>query len=143
MDNSNYIPKKLNSNNRNIQISKPNEDLDIHNNCIFPTLPIHNVSTVSPVNNLSINWKNITKDLENEPIIKELEKNNKESIQINLKQDISQINNTINKQKKVKSIFVDDSGWTHVVKSTKSKYKEKKKKDNPDIDELIKNVISF
>lgn len=142
MDNSNYIPKKLNLHNRNIQISKPNEDLDINNEITFPTLSIQNISPITTSTNQPINWKNITKDFEDKPIIKELEKQNKDTTTIRPILNTIETNNSI-KQDKIKSVYIDETGWTHIVKSTKSKYKEKKKKINPDIDELIKNVISF
>ena len=122
MDNSNYIPKKLNLHNRNIQISKPNEDLDINNEITFPTLSMQNISPITTSTNQPINWKNITKDFEDKPIIKELEKQNKDTTTIRPILNTIETNNSI-KQDKIKSVYIDETGWTHIVKSTKSKYK--------------------
>jgi len=145
MDNSNYIPKKLNINNtktENVQVL--NKDLDLNNQNIFPDLDIKSKSKSIPIQNQSIDWKNISKDLENKPIIKELQKNEKkESIIQSPKSDTTDDNNTNNKINKTKSSFIDESGWTHIVKSKKTNYKEKKSKDNTEIDELIKTVISY
>ena len=144
MDNLNYVPKKLNMNkNKNINIIElPNKDLDINNQDLFPNLDIKNKSNQSPIQNQTINWKDISKDFENKPLIKELNKNEqKESTIQTVKLNIIEDTNNI-KLEKQKSSYIDDSGWTHIVKSKKSNYKEKKKKDTTDIDERIKTVIS-
>ena len=146
MDNTNYTPKRLQSNkySNNIRSNNTqiiNEDFNINDQQNFPDLIINTIikNTDSiPV----VNWNNISRTLTDEPI-KELEKiKNKKEIQ----QD-SNISESIIKNKeipvKIKSTYIDESGWTHVIKSNKPIYKEKKKKTNTeDIDKLIETTYT-
>lgn len=138
MDETTYKPKKLNSN--NLKSNKQlilNENLNINCQTIFPHLTQQPIKIEN--NQQSINWSNIIIDTD-EPI-KELEKKkqNKET-QTTLINDIVEIpNNKI--IDKIKPTYTDETGWTHIIKSTKAKYKEKKKKIIDGIDDLIKDVI--
>jgi hypothetical protein len=152
MDNLTYTPKKLqlhnkshsniynrsNSQSQNIEQLIKN-DLDLNNQIIFPNL----VSSINKnENNQSIiNWNNISKNITDEPI-KELDKKktNKELQQNTITVETNNNDKII--VNRIKPTYIDESGWTHIVKSNKPKYKEKKKKNNIDnIDDLIKSVI--
>lgn len=156
MDNLNYTPKRLNSKiysntlssdkhqsytkSTNTQIV--NESIDINNQNIFPSLTPSIINNDKPI----INWNAISKNISDEPI-KELDKkknninNEKETQQNNI--ILEPINDNKIITQKIKPSYVDESGWTHVVKSNKPTYKEKKKKNKntEDIDKLIEDVI--
>ena len=143
MDNINYTPKRLQPNIVKSNTTKQilNEDFDINNQHLFPNLT--SSSVIKNDNNQSIiNWNNISKNLSNETI-KELQikKNNKELQKNTVKLESANDNKII--LEKIKLSYVDESGWTHIVKSNKPIYKEKKKKDKntEDINKLIESVI--
>ncbi len=138
MDETTYKPQKLNSN--NLKLNKQlilNENLNINCQTIFPHLTQQPIKIEN--NQQSINWSNIIIDTD-EPI-KELEKKkqNKETQTTIINDIVETPNNKI--IDKIKPTYTDETGWTHIVKSTKAKYKEKKKKIIDGIDDLIKNVI--
>ena len=149
-----YTPKRLQSQNQS-QIQSQNksntikqiynEDFDINNQNLFPNLISSSVN--KNIDNQSIiNWNNISKNITDDPI-KELDKKNNNNNKLLQKNNI--ILESINDNKiiidKIKSNYVDESGWTHIVKSNKPTYKEKKKKNKniDDIDNLIKTVIKI
>jgi hypothetical protein len=151
MDNINYTPKKLQSNTQsntqskiqsNIQSNKQilnlEKDFDINNKNLFPNL-ISSSVVKSDNSQPIINWNNITKNITDEPI-KELGKknnNNNKETEKNIT-TLEPINDS--KIDKIKLTYVDESGWTHIVKSKKPAYKEKKKKNIEDIDKLIETT---
>jgi len=146
-----YVPKKIQSNYKSNDITNNisndilnNEKVNINNELLFPSLGSNNKQSQTQTQTV-VNWKNITNNLstEVEPIkelIKEKKTNNEISDKIANQSNILEDNKQ--KIEKVKPIFVDESGWTHIVKSNKPKYKEKKVKNtNEDIDKLILDVI--
>jgi uncharacterized membrane-anchored protein YjiN (DUF445 family) len=141
MDNSNYTPKRLQSNTSrsNTPRSIINEEYDLQSQNNFPDLISQSVTHISQP---TINWTNISKNISDEPI-KELDHRNKKEIQ---KESVSSIINVVSDDTKIriekqKASYVDESGWTHIIKSTKAKYKEKKKKDTEEIDKLMQTLI--
>lgn len=140
-----YIPKKLNTIQKNNNTNNIiNKSYDVNNNIEFPVL-INNTNNTNN-NDIQINWSNIYKNLSEDDTIIKLNKikiSKETTIPNNIQSDVETTTTTsITEKKQIASSYVDDNGWTHIVKQ-KGKYKEKKKKNNEDIDKLISEVITI
>ena len=139
-----YIPKKLNTIQKNNNTNNIiNKSYDVNNNIEFPIL-INNTNTNN--NDIQIDWSNIYKNLSEDDTIIKLNKikiSKETTIPNFIPNDVETTKTTsITEKKQIASSYVDDNGWTHIVKQ-KGKYKEKKKKNNEDIDKLISEVITI
>ena len=139
-----YIPKKLNTIQKNNNTNNIiNKSYDVNNNIEFPIL-INNTNTNN--NDIQIDWSNIYKNLSEDDTIIKLNKikiSKETTIPNIIPNDVETTKTTsITEKKQIASSYVDDNGWTHIVKQ-KGKYKEKKKKTNEDIDKLISEVITI
>ena len=157
MNNQIYTPKKIQlSNITPINNQNQNIKFDIND---FPVL---NNTKLPAINTPLVNWSNIKQNI-NEENLKELNikkkkreyinKQNEHTEQTEQTEQTDHIEQTeqIKQSEQTEQIKqseqkehieqnIEELGWTHVIKSTKPKYKEKKRK-NTEIDELVNNFL--
>ena len=142
MEEITYTPKRLQTNSSRLNYKKEGLSNEYYNKddiTLFPKLVSE--STIKNVNQETLKWNSISINLSNDTNdnlnIKKI--NTKEIKKCNI--ILEQIEDTKIIVEKIKPTYIDELGWTHIVKSNKPKYKEKKKKNLDNLDELIKNVI--
>jgi len=128
MEEITYIPKRLQMNTR-INSKKEvftNQYYNKDDKTLFPNLVSE--STIQNINQETLKWDIVSIHLSNDT-------NDNLNIKKNNTKEIKKSNIVLEKiedtkiiLEKIKPTYVDEFGWTHIVKSNKPKYKEKKKK---------------